>query len=205
MRDARCDEPTWSAFDAALRAGAPGNEGVLGLHLPTREITPMIARTGTWHVDASDAPLAETELDSAQAVRAIVEGRFLSMRARGGAIGLRGATRVLATGGGSQSAELLQVCADVFDAPVLADDTPDAAAVGAAKRAAHALTLAAEHGGSPTALPYDAFLKEREQQGGGDGAKLEVMAEPRADAARAYDEACVARYKALEDRVAAGA
>ena len=103
------------------------------------------------------------------------------------------------TGGGSLSEEMLQVCADVFNAEVLADDTPDAAACGAAKRAAHAHVLAAEHDGLPAKLPYEAFLRERVGE-----AALEVVATPRADAAAVYDDALVARYKGLEDRVAAG-
>jgi xylulokinase len=190
---------TWPTFDAALQSTPKGNGGILGLHLPLEEITPIINRAGIWHVDAEDAPLDAAKLTDAQAVRAVVEGRFLSMRARGGAIGLRDATRILATGGGSQSKEILQVCADVFNAQVLADDTPDAAAVGAARRAAHAHVLAAEHGGATDGLPYDAFLRTRL-----DAQKLEVVAEPSADAAEVYDDELVARYRALEDAVAAG-
>lgn len=201
MRDARCDGGSWGSFDTALREGVAGNEGILGLHLPLPEITPIINRAGVWHVDGAGAPIDETDLSSAQAVRAVVEGRFLSMRARGGAIGLQGARRILATGGGSQSAELLQVCADVFNAQVLADDTPDAAALGAAKRAAHAHALAADHDGSPASLPYEIFLRERADSA---AKELEVMATPRADDAAVYDDALVAKYKFFEDRVAAG-
>ncbi|KAJ1483478.1 hypothetical protein T484DRAFT_1800323 [Baffinella frigidus] len=44
------------------------------------------------------------------------------MRLRGGALGLGAATRVLATGGGTASREILQVAADVFNAEVLVAD-----------------------------------------------------------------------------------
>jgi len=47
-------------------------------------------------------------LPTASRVRAAVEGTFLSMRARGGALGLGRAHRILATGGGTQSVALLQ-------------------------------------------------------------------------------------------------
>ena len=124
----------------------------------------------------------------------------ISMRARGGAIGLSGAARVLATGGGSQSNGILQVCADVFNAPVLGSDTPDAAAIGAARRAAYALELAAA-GQQPHDLRYADFL----DRCAGDAAEeLKVVAEPQAAAAAAYDDALVERYKDFEDRVAAG-
>ena len=205
VRDTHC-AGEWSSFDAALREAPPGNGGILGLYLPSPEITPIISRTGSFHVDSSGKGMAEDDLSSAESVRAVVEGRFLSMRARGGAIGLKGAQRVLATGGGSQSSEILQVCADVFNAKVLAADTPDAAAVGAARRAAHAHVLAVEHDGSPDGLPYEAFLRERASAASGDGEveELEVMASPSEEAAAVYDEAFIAKYKSFEDRVAAG-
>ena len=200
VRDTRCSDKDWKSFDAALRAGTPGNDGILGLHLPLAEITPIIPRAGVWHVDASDNTVASSSLTEAQAIRAVVEGRFLSMRARGGAIGLRDAKRVLATGGGSQSSELLQVASDVFNAPILLDDTPDAAAVGAARRAAHAHALMRDHGGDVAKLPYAAFLDAAAS--GEEGGGLETVAMPRADAAAVYSEALVERYRQFEDRVA---
>ena len=200
IQSERCSD-SWATFDDALKAGEPGNGGVLGLHLPLPEITPIINRAGVWLVDPDDKPIEDpSSLNNEQSVRAVVEGRFLSMRARGGAIGLQNAKRILATGGGSQSSGILQVCADVFNAPVLADDTPDAAAVGAAKRAAHAHALAAEHDGKPEGLPYEAFLRERAKA----DEQLEVVATPRGDASEVYDEAFIKRYKGFEDRVASG-
>ena len=198
VRDARCGE-TWGSFDASLRAGRPGNNGILGLHLPLEEITPVIPRVGSWHVDGADRFIPTGDLSDAEAVRAVVEGRFLSMRARGGAIGLRNARRLLATGGASQSKEVLQVAADVFNAPVLQADSPDAAAVGAARRAAHAHRLQLDHGGDVNSLPFAAFLEEILEEGAG----LETVAEPRADAATVYSEALVERYRRFENRVAA--
>ncbi|CAN0351143.1 unnamed protein product, partial [Hapterophycus canaliculatus] len=45
--------------------------------------------------------------------------------------------RWLATGGGSNNVEVLQVLADVFQAPVFTAAASDSAAVGAALRAKH--------------------------------------------------------------------
>ncbi|CAN0568890.1 unnamed protein product, partial [Ectocarpus sp. 12 AP-2014] len=69
--------------------------------------------------------------------RAVVEGRFLSMRGRMQRMGIPRPTAVLATGGGTNSPAMMQVLADVFFAPVLLRTVPDAAAIGAALRAKH--------------------------------------------------------------------
>ena len=140
VRDELCGAK-WSAFDDALERSPPGNDGILGLSLPLPEITPIIARAGEWYVDGADRAIARERLSAEAVVRTVVEGRFLSMRARAAAIGtsltkeparqpwalrdsraqqpwalcdhclagLGTARRVLATGGGSQSAGLLQV------------------------------------------------------------------------------------------------
>jgi xylulokinase len=195
-----------------LSAQAPaGNGGLLGLHCRQHEITPIIAKTGEWNECADGAFIRSAKLSDAQVVRAVVEGRFLSMRARAGAIGLdvgksrapRGlaAPRVLATGGGTQSVAMLQIAADIFNSDILRADQPDAAAVGAARRAAHALALSKNHGGDPTKLPYAEFLREA---GAGAGMGLTVVARPRPKATAVYDDALVRRWKHLEDRVAAG-
>lgn len=89
----------------------------------------------------------------------------------------------------------------MFNAEVLSSDCPDAAAVGAARRAAHALALAhSEAPDEPSTLPYAQFLDEAEVGAG----SLSVAATPRRDAAEIYSDELVARYKRLEDRVAAG-
>ena len=208
VRDERCDG-SWERFDEAVAAAPPGNDGVLGLHLPLPEITPIIPRAGVWHLNGDGALVAPSGVSDAEAARAVVEGRFLSMRGRGGALGLKGARRILATGGGSQSTAILQIAADVFNAPVLQADSPDAAAVGAARRAAHALALEAlglgggDGGGAPIdRLPYSAYL-EAAMEGGAD-AGLEVVATPRADAAAVYSDALVDRYREFEDMIARG-
>lgn len=48
-------------------------------------------------------------------------------------------TRILATGGASANRTILQVMADVFNAPVYIQKTPEAALLGAAFRAKYAL------------------------------------------------------------------
>ena len=126
----------WKMFGKAISRAPPTNNGLLGLDLQLPEITPTIAKTGRFYVDADDAAvrLGDGEANAdATAARAVVEGRFLSMRGRGAALGVDAAGgRVLAAGGATRSPEIVQVAADVLGADVYAADEPDAAALGAA-------------------------------------------------------------------------
>lgn len=56
-------------------------------------------------------------------------------------------TRILATGGASANRTILQVMADVFDAPVYIQKTTEAALLGAAFRAKYAMYRGALHTG----------------------------------------------------------
>ena len=67
--------------------------------------------------------------DAAGDVRAVVEGQFLSMRLHCRNIGLQ-PTQILATGGASHNAAILQVMADVFGAPVYTAESPNSAPLG---------------------------------------------------------------------------
>ena len=105
----RCPAEPPHLLYQALRCTPPGNAGTLGLYLPLPEITPVIGGSGQWFVDAAGARIPESAVPAATAVRSVIEGRFLSMRARGEALGLRQQRHcVLATGGGSKSSEILQ-------------------------------------------------------------------------------------------------
>ena len=113
------------------------------------------------------------------------------MRGRGAALGVdAGGGRVLAAGGAAKSPEIVQVAADVLGAPVYAADVPDAAALGAAFRAAH--------GAAGAGASFDAFLTSF----GAGASSLDVVARPRH--AEVYTPDVVARYLRLEDDVARG-
>ncbi|CAM9776814.1 unnamed protein product [Ectocarpus sp. 8 AP-2014] len=172
-----------------LRDGRPGNGGKLGLFLDLFEITPQINRQGNFVVDAEDRQSAQGELSAEEEVRAVVEGRFLSMKAHARELGVEKPERVLATGGGSNNAELLQVLADVFQAPVFTAAASDSAAIGAALRAKHGVE------GLRRGVPYVPFA---EVYGGSDMG--EPAAVPSPDAGEAY-RGMVDRMDALEQRV----
>lgn len=76
-------------------------------------------------------------------IRALIEGQMLHHKAVATEMGFSFGedTRILATGGASANKAILQVVADVFDAPVYIQKTTEAALFGAAYRAKYALYL----------------------------------------------------------------
>jgi xylulokinase len=95
------------------------------------EITPLVLEPGIQRfggLDAGDAPAN---------VRALVEAQMLAMSIHS-AWAVPAVTRIHATGGAARNAEILQVMADVFDAPVYRIHVENAACLGAALRAFHA-------------------------------------------------------------------
>jgi len=127
----------WSRFSAALRRTPAGNGGALMLPWFVPEITPHVEDAGVRR-----RSLDETDAD--RNVRAVVEGQAMAMRVHSRWIVDR-ARDVRATGGAAENDDLLQVIADVFNAPVVRLQTTNAAALGAALRAYHADRLAEGH------------------------------------------------------------
>ncbi len=126
----------WDGFTALLRETPPGNHGALMLPWFEPEITPRVDATGVHR-------LGFTADDIGANVRGVVEGQMLSMRVHARWAAPR-VERIHATGGAARNGALLQVMADVFDAPVHRIDVTNAACLGAALRAAHA-DAAANH------------------------------------------------------------
>ncbi len=120
----------WPGFSALLRATPPGNGGALMLPWFEPEITPPVLEAGerTRDLDPDDAPAN---------VRAVVEGQMMAM-ARHSHWAVPRAQRIHATGGAARNVEILQVMADVFDAPVHRIEVANSACLGAALRALHA-------------------------------------------------------------------
>lgn len=119
----------WAGFTRALDDTPPGNDGALMLPWFEPEITP--------HVAAPRVRSANLNVqDPARHVRAVVEGQMMAMANHAQAI-CRGRRRILATGGASANAAILQVMADVFDADVFTLSVTNTACLGAALRAFH--------------------------------------------------------------------
>ncbi|NLF23288.1 MAG: carbohydrate kinase [Lentisphaerae bacterium] len=121
----------WQFFDVeACRQTPPGNGGKLMLPYFVPESTPLVLQ-----------PRVRTTFETAtpaERVRALLESQALSMRLHSAWQG-EAFRRIRVTGGASRSAALVQILADVFQAPVETIAVADSAALGAALRAAQAV------------------------------------------------------------------
>jgi len=148
------------------------------------EITPTTTAVGP-HRQGLDPS------DTAANVRAVVEGQAMSMRLY--SEWFAPAVRTIrATGGAAANGAILQIVADVFNAPVVRIAPPNAASLGAALRAYRGERLAA---GQPVSWDnaVAAFTAPRPDEG----------ASPRPEAARQY-AALLPRYDAFVRSVLSG-
>ena len=118
-------------MDAALAASPPGARGLTFLPHLGGERTPNIP-TGSGMFSGLRASHGSVDL-----VRAVVEGVTLGLRYALGALERTGvcATRLTLVGGGAASDGWAQLCADVFQVPVVRPAETEAAALGAARQA----------------------------------------------------------------------
>jgi xylulokinase len=165
----------WNGFSAALARTAPGNGGRLMLPWFRPEIVPKVLKPGV--VRANLKP-GDADAD----VRAVVEAQFTSMRLRAEAAGIR-PTALRATGGAAQNPAILQIAADVFQAPVRRSQVTNTAALGAAVRAAQAVGAAG----------WDQLVRSAVEP------QLGSVVEPRRDTAAVYAQ-LAKDYAALEAR-----
>lgn len=129
-----------SKFDQMLNNSPYGNYGHIGLYYDLPEIIPQIQ--GQYHFDNENRliisfPSAEME------VRGIIEGQFIAKRAYIEQLGfvLNENTKILATGGASNSLAILQVLSDVFNTPVYKQDISNSASLGSAYLACYGYHL----------------------------------------------------------------
>ncbi len=121
---------TWDEFSTILKQTSPGNNGGIMLPYFYPEIVPLILEPKVYRFgfDANDIRAN---------VRGIIEAQCLSIRLH--SQWLKPApTELIATGGGSENQDILQVLADVFNTPIKVLKVSDSAALGAALRCAKA-------------------------------------------------------------------
>lgn len=128
---------SWEEFSNILSSIPHGNDGYMGFYYLVPEITPSVP-SGV-HLFGKDNEKLENFPNPRYNVRAVVESQFLSMKLYSKSIGLKITERIIATGGASKNAALLQLLSDVFGVPVSNFDVPNSAALGAAFRAYHGL------------------------------------------------------------------
>ena len=176
---------SWTEFNNLLLQSPPGNNEKIAIHVKTPETVPPISVCGVYRYDLRKSRrLAPGEMFASPAteVRACVESRLMSLRLRGAscnilassqtsaagygdsdlAAGMGGTRRVIVTGGGAGSDQILQVIADVFNAPVFISGGDGAvqsgSALGAALRAVHGSLLGAARIGASNASDHISYL-----------------------------------------------
>ena len=125
---------TWATFSDALAQTPAGNGGRLMLPWFEPEITPTVLSAGVRRHELR-------EDDVAGNVRAVVEGQAFAMARHSAWMGVE-IREIVATGGASVNAPILQIIADMFGADVYRSSVSHSAALGAALRAFHGHTRA---------------------------------------------------------------
>lgn len=126
----------WDGFEQCLGQSTPGNNGNMMLPYFVPEITPAVLHAGPRYL-GSQAFLSGA--DSPAVVRAVVEAQAIRLRLYSTWIGAAPDT-IRVTGGAAANTAICQVLADAFGARVERLDTGNSAALGAAMRAANAVT-----------------------------------------------------------------
>jgi xylulokinase len=112
----------------------------MGFYFDHQEIYPLVSGDFRFNKFNEKVSRFSKEVE----VRACIEGQFIRLRAHAQRLGytLGSGCRVLATGGASANSSILQVLADVFNAPVYIQEKPNSAALGAALMAKYSLLKA---------------------------------------------------------------
>jgi len=133
-----CGVP-WEYFDSLPENKTlPGNDGKLMLPYFSSENTPLVSTPGIKYNFSANDTDPETQ------IRCILESQALSMKLHSSWMG-ETFTRIRITGGASQCTPFLQILADVFQAQIEKIAITDSAGLGAALRAANAVTKVPFH------------------------------------------------------------
>lgn len=179
VRERICQEVadgSWTQFDEMLADTPIGNEGNIAIHFDEMELTPKAQGTLRW--DSAISELATEALTGRQRfeprfeARAVIEAQM--MHHCGIVVGtgliIDSNTRIIAIGEHSSNSSILQIVADVFNAPVYRYEMPaDPRLMGAAYRARYAFYEYREvncncckckirHGSQPQ-LSYSEFIQ----------------------------------------------
>ncbi|CAE8635616.1 unnamed protein product, partial [Polarella glacialis] len=109
----KCCGGDWAKWSELLGQRPAGNSGAVGFYYESPEITPTTGdKSGIWRFD--EAGVSVDSFDAATEVRAVLEGKFLAMRAFAQGIGMDPVKRIIATGGASANQSILQVLSDAW-------------------------------------------------------------------------------------------
>jgi len=210
----------WNRFNSALASTPAGNNGCMQFTYLESEITPTTHSSGVFRFDASDVEVSQFS-DWRTEVRAMIECQALSLKSHARHLGLSRPQRLVASGGASVNHSILQVLADVFQAPVEvqvvrdtrtgadASSVNNTAALGAALRALWALEGRPHHHAQAAADSQQASSTSSSSSslganvsGGAVSARVSLFtaASPRHETAAVYD-AMTERFDRLEKLV----
>ncbi|NOY82829.1 MAG: carbohydrate kinase [Kiritimatiellaeota bacterium] len=126
----------WAGFETLLARTPPGNNGNMMLPYFIPEITPLVLEAGPVYVgtdefrEGRDAPAVVRAVIEAQAARLRLHSEWIEGRP----------TAVRVTGGGAANTGICRILADMFGVLVQRLDVGNSAALGAAMRAAQAVS-----------------------------------------------------------------
>ena len=142
VRDRRASA-SWEKFEELKQATKAGNGDITAFYYNEPEITPSTLKAGIVSFDASGARIDISVLPPEVEVRAVVESQFLAMCLHAKRLGVSKPKRLIVLGGASANKCMLQVLANVFDAPVYRlPCASNTAALGGAFRARHGFACA---------------------------------------------------------------
>ncbi|KAG8036989.1 hypothetical protein G9C98_004311 [Cotesia typhae] len=129
---------SWQIFNELLDSTPRGNFGNIALYFDAPEIIPALV--GDHRFNKADDKISRYSSKEVE-VRALIEGQFIAKRAYAEDFGfvIASNSRIIATGGASANKTMLQVLADVFNAPVYTTEVANSAVLGAAYLAKYAL------------------------------------------------------------------
>ncbi|XP_017154444.1 xylulose kinase [Drosophila miranda] len=148
IRQAFCEQLAdgdWERFNAMLDATPMGNDGHLAMHFPDREFIPEAKGTLRWSSNLN--PTSQEALHGVQQferpeteARALIEGQLMHHRVVAQDLGFQFGpnTTVVVAGPDSKHRGILQIVADVFNAPVYEKLGPGPCLLGCAYRARYA-------------------------------------------------------------------
>eukprot|EP00948_MAST-09A_sp_MAST-9A-sp1_P002059 g2059.t1 len=139
---------SWEIFGQHLSdKGTIGNGGKVGFYFDMPEILPKCLQKGYYFFDKEGNRLTIDKGDAIddillphEHVRACVESHFLLMRLHSKRLGLDTVERLIITGGASVNKDILKIIANIFGCDVWTTTQTDSASLGAAYRAAYALS-----------------------------------------------------------------
>lgn len=187
VRD-RCAGASWEKFEEMLQATKSGNGGIMAFYYRDPEITPSTAKAGVIAFEPcgarTDISLYPPEVE----VRAVIESQFLSLRLHAERLSVKKPQRLIVVGGASANKSIVQVLANVFNAPAYClTNVINSAALGAAFRARHGFACDLSPSGY---VPYDV----------NDCLDFSMSASPINEDATMYTNE-IAHFRALETQV----